>query len=130
MRTPVTLRTAVGVGLAAVMVRCHGGDAAPAALDSAGTEARPSTAYAPRETSVNASDWRSNQPALPDPVRWTMYKDGGRVAECRIVRHPLGFQLRLDVDGAPRLTHVHRQEADADIHAAALEDRFIEKGWS
>ena len=58
-----------------------------------------------------------------------MHKDGGRMAQCRVVRHPLGFELRVDIDGDTRLTQVHRQEADADIHAAALEDQFIEKGW-
>ena len=65
-----------------------------------------------------------------DSVRWTMTKDGGRMAQCRVVRHPLGFELRVDIDGDTRVRQVHRQEADADIHAAELEDRFIEKGWS
>jgi hypothetical protein len=64
-----------------------------------------------------------------DPVRWTMHKDGGRMAQCCIVRHPLGFELRVDIDGDTRLTRVYRLEADADIHATALEDQFLEKGW-
>ena len=65
-----------------------------------------------------------------DPVRWTMHKDGGRMVQCRVVGHPSGFELRVDVDGNTRFTRVYRQEADADIHATALEDEFIEKGWS
>ena len=70
------------------------------------------------------------QSALSDPVRWTMHKDGGRMAQCRILPHPSGFELRVDIDGETRLARVHRQQADADIDATALEDRFIEKGWS
>ena len=70
------------------------------------------------------------QPDAPDAVRWTMHKDGGRMAQCRIVPRPFGFELRVDIDGDTRLTRVHRLEADADIHATALEDRFLEKGWS
>jgi len=77
------------------------------------------------------SNWGPfTQPDSPDPVRWTMHKDGGRMVQCRVVPHPLGFELRVDVDGDTRLTQVHRQEADADIHAASLEDSFIAKGWS
>jgi hypothetical protein len=69
------------------------------------------------------------QPDSPDPVRWTMHKEGGRMAQCRIDKHPLGFELRVDVDGETGLTQVHRQEVVADLHAATLEDQFIEKGW-
>ena len=76
------------------------------------------------------SDWGPfTQPDALDAVRWTMHKDGGRMAQCQVVRHPLGFELRVDVDGETRLTRVHRQEADADIHATALEDQFLERGW-
>jgi hypothetical protein len=71
-----------------------------------------------------------SQRHLSDPVRWTMHKDGGRMAQCRIDRRSFGFELRVDIDGDTRLTRVHRQEADADIHAASLEDRFLERGWS
>ena len=77
------------------------------------------------------SEWgRFTQSASSDPVRWTMHKDGGRMAQCRVVPHPFGFELRVEIDGHTHLSRVHRQEADADIHATALEDRFLEKGWS
>lgn len=72
--------------------------------------------------------WRDPQPPKPE-LRWTLRK-GERVAECRIVPHALGCELRVDVDRETRLTQVHRQEADADIHAATLEDGFREKGWA
>ena len=67
-------------------------------------------------------------PHLPDRPVWAMSK-GHRTAECRIVPHPIGFELRIDIDGDTRLTQAHRLEADADIHAATLEDQFIERGW-
>jgi hypothetical protein len=76
------------------------------------------------------SDWGPfTTPAAADQVRWTLRKDTGRIAQCRIVPHALGFELRVDVDGETRLTQVHRQEADADIHAATVEDQFQERGW-
>lgn len=68
-------------------------------------------------------------PAPRDPVRWTLHKDA-RHATCRIEPHALGFEVIVEVDHDVRLTQVHRQEGDADIHAATLEDQFIVKGWS
>ena len=47
----------------------------------------------------------------------------------RIAPHPLGVELIVEVDHDVLLTQVHRQEADADIHAATLEDSFGAKGW-
>ncbi len=60
--------------------------------------------------------------------RWALQK-GTRHATCRIVPHPLGVEVVVEVDHELMLTQVHRQEADADIHAATLEDQFREKGW-
>lgn len=68
------------------------------------------------------------QPAAADPLRWTLHKDA-RHATCRVVPHVLGFEVIVEVDHEVMLTQVHRQEADADFHAATLEDQFAEKGW-
>jgi hypothetical protein len=72
--------------------------------------------------------WRAPQPPKVE-TRWALHKDA-RHATCQIVPHALGFEVIVEVDHDVRLTQVHRQEADADIHAATIEDSFIEKGWA
>ena len=47
-----------------------------------------------------------------------------------LLSHPLGVEMRADVDGEAQMTQVHRLKADTCIHAATLEDRFQEKGWA
>jgi hypothetical protein len=72
-------------------------------------------------------------PEPPPPPRderlWALTK-GARSATCVLRRHPLGVELRVDVDGEAQMRQVHRLKADARIHAATLEDRFQEKGWA
>jgi hypothetical protein len=75
-------------------------------------------------------DWGPfTEPDAASPLRWTLRKEA-RVAHCQVVPHPLGFELRVEVDHDTLLTQVHRQEVDADLHAATLEDDFLAKGWS
>jgi hypothetical protein len=69
-------------------------------------------------------DWgRFTMPDAPARLRWTLHK-AARHATCKVVPHPLGFEMVVEVDGEPMLTQVHRLEVDADLHAATLEDHF------
>ena len=70
------------------------------------------------------------EPPPPSDERlWALTK-GARSATCVLRSHPLGVEVRVDVDGEAQMTQVHRLKADACIHAATLEDAFFGKGWT
>jgi hypothetical protein len=73
--------------------------------------------------------WPPEPPAPPTDERlWALTK-GTRSSTCVLRAHPLGVEVRVDVDGEAQMTQVHRLKADACIDAAALEDAFLGKGW-
>ena len=76
-------------------------------------------------TSTLLSAWLLLQPAVPLPTNGTVE----RIVDGDTLVWRASARIRL-IGGDTRLTQVHRKQADADIHATALEDQFIEKGWS
>ena len=69
--------------------------------------------------------------ALLDPldaVMWELHK-GSRVARCELWRHPLGFEVRCDVDGETRQTAVQRRRDTAEDQAHDWQQAFGQKGW-
>lgn len=63
-----------------------------------------------------------------DAVMWELRK-GSRVARCDLWRHPLGWELRCDVDGETRQTAVQRRRDTAEDLAHDWQAAFNGKGW-
>lgn len=73
---------------------------------------------------------------LPDPppvsrleaVVWECRK-GTRIARCELWRHPLGWEVRCDVDDETRQTAVQRRRETAEDQAHDWQRAFFGKGW-
>jgi hypothetical protein len=61
-------------------------------------------------------------------VIWELRK-GSRIARCDPWRHPLGWEVRCDVDGETRQTAVLRVRETAVDRAADWQRAFEAKGW-
>ena len=74
----------------------------------------------------------SNPPAgtaSPDGELWRLGK-GPRIAVCRRFRHPLGLELRLDVNGDTLGTRVERSLEAARDESAFLRETMLATGWT
>jgi hypothetical protein len=71
--------------------------------------------YAPTDDQLVALMWEARK--------------GARVARCGLYRHPLGFELRCDVDGDTRQTAVQRRRETAEEQAHDWQQAFAGKGW-
>jgi hypothetical protein len=71
----------------------------------------------------------------PPPQRaWLLVKDkadgkGKRKAECLVDLHPLGWEVRYNVDGQMRRTQVFRTQDEMLLDVNNSEIAFKEKGW-
>jgi len=65
----------------------------------------------------------------PDEELWRLTK-GRRVAVCWQRVHPLGLELRLDVNGDTMRTTVERTEQAAREQSAYMRQAMLDKGWS
>jgi hypothetical protein len=68
--------------------------------------------------SFNPPEWRGHAVLMGE--LWRLTK-GNRVAVCSLWNHPIGAEVRCDVDGEMR--QEFRDESHARCH-------FIEKGWT
>ena len=64
-----------------------------------------------------------------DERRWTLTKDG-RTAVCWQRRHPLGLELRVDVNGDTVRTTVARSSHEAETQITRMRALMIERGWT
>ncbi len=64
-----------------------------------------------------------------EAVMWELRK-GVRVARCEMWRHPLGWEVRVDVDSETRQTAVQRRRATAEDLAQDWQRLFAGKGWA
>jgi hypothetical protein len=74
----------------------------------------------------------SNRPsgtASPDGELWRLGKSL-RIAVCRRFRHPLGLELRLDVNGETLGTRVEHTLQAARAQSAFLRATMIASGWT
>ncbi len=71
----------------------------------------------------------SDPVASPDEELWRLVK-GRRVAVCWQRRHPLGFELRLDVNGDTLRTTVERTPEAAREQGAYMREAMTGKGWN
>jgi hypothetical protein len=62
-------------------------------------------------------------------LMWEVRK-GVRVARCELWRHPIGWELRCDVDNETRQTAVQRLRDKAEDLAEDWKQAFEAKGWS
>jgi len=60
---------------------------------------------------------------------WTLRK-GSRVAVCRFTTHPIGGEVRLEIDGEMLRTGAEREWRPLLILATDWRDQFLEKGWT
>ena len=60
---------------------------------------------------------------------WTLAK-GKRVASCSFAPHPLGLELRCDVDGEMRRRQVFRELEPLKLEAHAWFEAFGTTGWT
>jgi hypothetical protein len=73
-------------------------------------------------------DWRTGQPKhLAD--LWAVTK-GTHRATCVLVGHPMGAELRVEIDGDLRQSEAFRDSTKAVAAAQDWRKRFEEKGWS
>ena len=74
-----------------------------------------------------------DQTAAPDDrldaVMWEIRKCS-RIARCELWRHPLGWEVRCDVDGETRQTAVQRRRDTAEDLAHDWQRAFVGKGWT
>lgn len=61
-------------------------------------------------------------------VLWELRK-GSRIARCEQWRHPLGVEVRCDVDGETRQTAAFRLRENAVDQADDWQQAFKAKGW-
>ena len=71
----------------------------------------------------------SDPAAPPDEELWRLVK-GRRVAVCWQRRHPLGFEVRLDLNGDTLRTTVERTVEAAREQSAYMRDAMTAKGWT
>ncbi len=71
-------------------------------------------------------EWRGKQENLG--TWWTM-KKGARVVECTWWSHPLGVEMRCDVDGEMFATKVGRNIHELLDIRDEWQKAFQEKGW-
>ena len=67
--------------------------------------------------------------APPDEELWRLVK-GRRTAVCWQRLHPLGFELRLDVNGDTMRTTVEGTEEAARAQSVYMRQAMLDKGWS
>lgn len=65
----------------------------------------------------------------PDEKLWTM-RHGRHVAVCWETLHPLGLELRLDVNGDTMRTAVAKTVAEAREASVHMREALIAKGWT
>jgi hypothetical protein len=71
-------------------------------------------------------EWDGTQRELA--VWWTLRKDS-RIAQCRLLSHAFGWELRLEVDGDMRHTATCRSQEDVlDTHEGWFK-RLEASGW-
>jgi hypothetical protein len=61
-------------------------------------------------------------------LMWEVRK-ADRIARCELWRHPLGFEVRVDVDSETRQTAVQRRRETAEDLAHDWQQAFAGKGW-
>ena len=83
------------------------------------------TQQAPR-IPFNPPEWRGTPVSIGE--FWKLTK-GKRVAICTLWNHPIGAEMRCDVDGEMWQTNASRQLADLLDAADAWKVAFQEKGW-
>jgi hypothetical protein len=65
----------------------------------------------------------------PDEELWRLVK-GRRTAVCWQRLHPLGFELRLDVNGDTMRTTVERSIEAAGEQSTHMRQAMLDKGWA
>jgi hypothetical protein len=67
----------------------------------------------------------------PKPLRpyWALVK-GDHRASAALYPHPLGVELRIDLDDQMWRTETHREESKADDSARTWRGKFLAKGWT
>ena len=66
--------------------------------------------------------------APPDQQLWRLVK-GRRTAVCWQRLHPLGFELRLDVNGDTMRTTVERTMDGVRAQSAHMRQAMLDRGW-
>jgi hypothetical protein len=92
------------------------------------TLARPANAgEAVAVEAARQGEWMSSN-GVERTELWTLTK-GKRVASCSYSGHPLGFELRCDVDGEMRRTQVFRELEPMKLEAHAWFEAFGATAW-
>jgi len=73
-------------------------------------------------------DWQSNGAPKHLGDLWTLRK-GARRADCVLVGHPRGCEVRVEVDGKLVRSEAFSGGAEAVVEATAWRDAFTQKGW-
>jgi len=78
--------------------------------------------------SFNPPEWRGHAVLIGE--HWKLTK-GNRVAVCSLWNHPIGAEVRCDVDGEMRQTKAAGRDYLALLDEAdAWKAQFQEKGWA
>lgn len=75
-------------------------------------------------------EWRDCRTGGPKHLAnlWVLTK-GARTATCVLVGHPMGSELRVDVDSDLKRSEAFKNGADAILAADDWRARFEAKGW-